>query len=104
MGTPYSAVHFSSTTVRSVEKGLKASEGNAMQDPCVADAMYPSTDPKQWNNGGGQQIMSDGVRSIRAPIENPLFRMERCVREAALGSEVVPEVNCIFMMSVFWRS
>lgn len=47
--------------------------------------------------------MSDGVRSIRAPIEKPLFRMERWVREAALGREVVPEVNCMFMISVFWR-
>ena len=74
-----------------------------MQDPCVADAMYPSTDPKQWNNGGGQQITSNGVRSMRAPIKKPLFRMERCVREAALGREVVPEVNWIFMMSLFWR-
>jgi hypothetical protein len=33
--------------------------------------------------------MSAGVRSIRAPIWWPLFRMERWARQAALGTGVV---------------
>ncbi len=49
--------------------------------------------------------MSLGERSIRAPIEWPLLRMERWVRAAALGAEVVPEVNWMLMVSLgsrFW--
>ena len=42
-----------------------------------------------WNKGGGQQTMSLGVRSIRSPIALPLFRMDLCVRQAALGVLVV---------------
>ena len=37
--------------------------------------------------------MSCSVRSMRSPMEFPLLRIERCVRQAALGVEVVPEVN-----------
>lgn len=43
--------------------------------------------------------MSAGVRSMRAPIWWPLFRMERWARQAALGMEVVPEVNWMLTMS-----
>lgn len=57
-------------------------------------------EPKQWNKGGGQQIMSAGERSMRSPMEEPLLRMERWVRQAALGREVVPEVNWMLIVSV----
>lgn len=37
--------------------------------------------------------MSDGVRPMRDPIEKPLLRIEVCVKQAALGVDVVPDVN-----------
>lgn len=37
---------------------------------------------------------------MRSPMEEPLFRMERCVRQAAFGAEVVPEVNWMLTVSV----
>ena len=37
--------------------------------------------------------MSEGVRNMRLPMEFPLFRIEWWVSIAALGWEVVPEVN-----------
>lgn len=43
--------------------------------------------------------MSVGLRSILSPMLLPLLRMERWVRQAALGREVVPEVNWMLMMS-----
>lgn len=43
--------------------------------------------------------MSCGVRSMREPICSPLFRIERWERQAALGAEVVPDVNWILTMS-----
>ena len=55
--------------------------------------------PKQWNRGGGQQTVSVGVRSILSPMLLPLLRIERWVRQAALGREVVPEVNWMLMIS-----
>lgn len=36
---------------------------------------------------------------MREPICSPLFRIERWERQAALGEEVVPDVNCILTMS-----
>jgi hypothetical protein len=71
--------------------------------PCVAVAMYPRMQPKQWKSGGGQQTMSEGTRPMRAPIECPLLRMEWCDRQAALGALVVPDVNWMLMMSSLWR-
>lgn len=44
-------------------------------------------------------MISVGVRPIREPIWKPLLRIERWLREAAFGAEVVPEVNCMFIMS-----
>ena len=63
--------------------------------------------PKQWKSGGGQHIISEGVRSMRSPILLPLLRIERWVRQAAFGTEVVPDVNWMLMMSLgdrdgFW--
>lgn len=52
----------------------KKSEGNIIELPCVKDARNPRTKPKQWNRGGGQQIMSDGVRCIASPTKRALFR------------------------------
>ena len=49
--------------------------------------------------------MSSGVRRIRSPIWEPLLRMERCVRQAALGIAVVPDVNWMLTISLgerFW--
>lgn len=47
--------------------------------------------------------MSCGVRSIRSPMLLPLLRIERWERQAALGREVVPEVNWMLMVSLGWR-
>ena len=47
--------------------------------------------------------MSAGVRSMREPIWWPLLRIERWARQAALGIEVVPEVNWMLTMSEFER-
>lgn len=44
-------------------------------------------------------MMSMGVRSILSPMLLPLLRIERWVRQAALGREVVPEVNWMLTMS-----
>lgn len=62
--------------------------------------------PKQWNNGGGQHIISSGVRRIAPPTYWALFTMFLscqsspasdqgsytyvCVSIAALGDPVVP--------------
>lgn len=46
--------------------------------------------------------MSCSVRSILSPMLLPLLRIERCVRQAAFGEDVVPEVNWILMMSSGW--
>lgn len=54
---------------RRVSRGEKAGDGKRMQEPWVAEAMYPRIEPKQWKRGGGQQIMSDGVRAIREPMK-----------------------------------
>lgn len=99
VGTPYSAVHFSSCTARRDANPSKLSAGKTIAAPCVAVAMYPKMLPKQWNSGGGQQTMSRSVNRIRSPIWAPLLRIERCVRHAALGREVVPEVNWMLTMS-----
>jgi hypothetical protein len=58
-------------------------------------------EPKQWKRGGGQQTMSAGSSPILEPMKKPLLRMEWWVRHAAFGSEVVPEVNWIFMIFSF---
>jgi hypothetical protein len=58
--------------------------------------------PKQWKRGGGQQTMSFGVSHILSPMKKPLLRIERWVRQAALGREVVPDVN--WMLIVSWIS
>lgn len=34
----------------------------------------------------------------------PLFNIERWLRQAALGREVVPDVNCMLTISSGWRS
>lgn len=44
--------------------------------------------------------MSRSVRSMRSAMLLPLLSMERWVKQAALGMEVVPEVNCILTMSL----
>jgi len=43
--------------------------------------------------------MSSGVSAMRAPIEWPLLRIEWCVRHAAFGDEVVPDVNWMLIVS-----
>jgi hypothetical protein len=43
--------------------------------------------------------MSSGVRSMRSPTWEPLLRMDRWVRHAALGMAVVPDVNWMLTMS-----
>lgn len=47
--------------------------------------------------------MSISVSSIRSPMLLPLLRIERWVRQAAFGIEVVPLVNCILTTSSGWR-
>ena len=79
--------------------GLNDSLGKRIADPWVAVAMYPKMQPKQWKSGGGQQTMSDGVRPMREPMKYPLLRMEWWVRQAALGRDVVPDVNWMLTIS-----
>ena len=43
--------------------------------------------------------MSFSVSSILLPMLLPLFKIDLCVRHAALGEDVVPEVNWILMTS-----
>jgi hypothetical protein len=103
VGTPYSAVARSSCTARSEASGLKASLGNRIAEPCVAVAMYPRTSPKQWNKGGGQQTTSSAVSRIRSPMKYPLFKIDSCVRHAAFGRPVVPDVNWMLIVSCLSR-
>jgi hypothetical protein len=65
--------------------------------------MYPKIQPKQWKRGGGQQTTSVGVRPIRRPMKYPLLSIEWCVKQAAFGREVVPDVNWMLIMSSWWR-
>lgn len=55
-----------------------------------------------WKRGGGQQTTSSGVSSILSPMLLPLFRIDLCVRQAALGMDVVPDVNWMFTTSFGW--
>lgn len=48
--------------------------------------------------------MSCSVRSMRSPMLLPLFSMERWLKQAAFGEDVVPEVNWMFTISSGWRS
>ncbi len=48
--------------------------------------------------------MSFSVSSMRSPMLLPLFNIERWLRQAALGREVVPDVNCMLTISSGWRS
>jgi hypothetical protein len=75
VGTPCKAVHFSPWTASKVIRALKASPGNTIVLPWVTQAISPSTRPKQWKSGGGQQTMSFSVRAIRSPMNMPLFIM-----------------------------
>ncbi len=48
VGTPYSPVHFSSATQRSVVSGSKPGAGITMVAPWVVQPRLPITIPKQW--------------------------------------------------------
>ncbi len=48
VGTPYTAVHFSSATARSVVSGSKPGAGMTIVAPCVMQPRLPITMPKQW--------------------------------------------------------
>lgn len=75
----------------------------------------PIINPKAWNNGTGTRILSDLFTFICRPIYCALFIIPWCVREAAFGAPVLPEVNCRFstswsdillsssVQSIFWR-
>jgi hypothetical protein len=41
----------------------------------VKTARFPRTRPKQWNKGGGMQILSLSVNAILSPMNRPLFMM-----------------------------
>lgn len=53
VGTPWSAVHFSSSIASTIAAGSYIGEGYTIDEPCVQAARLPSTRPKQWNKGGG---------------------------------------------------
>ena len=44
-------------------------------------------------------MTSCSVKSMRSPIDLPLLRIDRCERQAALGKEVVPDVNWMLTVS-----
>ncbi len=48
VGTPYSEVHRSCATARSVASGSKAGAGITMHAPWLVAARLPITMPKQW--------------------------------------------------------
>ena len=48
VGTPYSAVHLSSATARSVVSGSKPGAGITIVAPWVVQPRLPITIPKQW--------------------------------------------------------
>ena len=48
VGTPYSEVHRSSWTARSVASGSNAGAGSTIVAPCVVQPRLPMTMPKQW--------------------------------------------------------
>ena len=60
-------------------------------------ASRPRTRPKQWKRGGGQQRISEGVKSMRSPIARELFiRLLRMLVKLAMG--------CIQLTDVLtWR-
>ena len=47
VGTPYSEVHFSCCTARSVAAGRSPGAGITTHAPCEVDARLPMTMPKQ---------------------------------------------------------
>lgn len=72
-GTPWRAVHFSEESAERTALAEKVGLANTIVAPWVMQARRPRTSPKQWNSGGGQQRMSEGVNDIRSPIELALF-------------------------------
>ena len=74
VGTPRRTVAFSERIVETTFRTSKKSDGNTIELPCTKDARKPKTKPKQWNRGGGQQIMSAGVRCIASPTKRALLR------------------------------
>ena len=47
VGTPYSEVQRSASTVSSIARGSNASPGTTMHAPCVVQPSLPMTMPKQ---------------------------------------------------------
>ena len=72
-GTPCSAVHRSFVMAIRTADGWNVSLGNTMLLPWVNAASSPSTSPKQWNRGGGQQITSSDVSRILSPTKRALL-------------------------------
>ena len=60
----------------------------------------PIISPKLWKSGGEQQRISSSVRFILWPTKKALFKIFLCVKQAALGDDVVPDVNCILVLPV----
>jgi hypothetical protein len=72
-GTPWRAVHRSSEIANSVSRGSNISAGYTILAPWVMTASKPSTSPKQWKRGGGQQRTSLCVKSKRSPMKRALL-------------------------------
>lgn len=73
VGTPCSAVHFSSEIACNTAFGSNVSPGKMIFEPWVTAASMPRTRPKQWKSGGGQQRMSKGLKSMRSPMKRELL-------------------------------
>lgn len=87
-GTPWSAVQFSTDSAERTAGAEKDGDGSTMDDPCVMQARRPSTRPKQWKRGGGQQRISEGVKDIRSPMERELLIRLLEVCQLAKGGKV----------------
>ncbi len=48
VGTPWTAVHFSFSMVVMTATGSKYSDGSTRAEPCVMQARFDRTMPKQW--------------------------------------------------------
>jgi hypothetical protein len=67
-------VHFSFTKADRTAGAENIGEGTTNFPPAMSVVKRPRTRPKQWNNGGGQHRISEGVRAKRRPILRALLR------------------------------
>ena len=73
VGTPCSAVHFSSDAAASVAAGSNTSPGNTIVAPVATQASTDSTMPKQWYSGTGMHSESRSEKRIACATKRALL-------------------------------